>query len=76
MFAFSYSKLRPYEHWEATRAGAKDLWHQYQDFFKPTNVNKLALRYINRLSDLLFTLARLENDGGKADVTWTPGANR
>lgn len=39
-------------------------------------VNPAALRYINRLSDLLFTLARLENDGGKADVTWTPGANR
>lgn len=39
-------------------------------------VNPAALKYINRLSDLLFTLARLENDGGTADVTWTPGANR
>lgn len=39
-------------------------------------VNPAALHYINRLSDLLFTQARLHNDGGKADVTWTPGANR
>ena len=39
-------------------------------------VNPAALRYINRLSDLLFTLARLANDGGAADVTWVPGANR
>ena len=39
-------------------------------------VNPAALRYVNRLSDLLFCLARLANDGGKADVTWVPGANR
>lgn len=39
-------------------------------------VNPAALHYINRLSDLLFVLARGANDGGKADITWTPGANR
>ncbi|MBH1942698.1 cob(I)yrinic acid a,c-diamide adenosyltransferase [Erythrobacter sp. YJ-T3-07] len=39
-------------------------------------VNPAALHYINRLSDLLFVLARAANDGGKADITWTPGANR
>ena len=38
--------------------------------------NPAALAYINRLSDYLFTLARLENDGGRSDVTWVPGANR
>jgi cob(I)alamin adenosyltransferase len=34
-----------------------------------------ALHYINRLSDLLFVLARLANaqDG---DILWEPGANR
>ncbi len=30
--------------------------------------------YLNRLSDLLFSLARLANDGGRADVLWKPGA--
>ncbi|MHA7820359.1 MAG: cob(I)yrinic acid a,c-diamide adenosyltransferase [Erythrobacter sp.] len=39
-------------------------------------VNPQALAYINRLSDLLFVLARVLNDGGKVDVTWVPGANR
>jgi cob(I)alamin adenosyltransferase len=39
-------------------------------------VNPAALAYINRLSDLLFVLARVLNDGGKADVKWIPGANR
>ncbi|ANY18760.1 Cob(I)yrinic acid a,c-diamide adenosyltransferase [Tsuneonella dongtanensis] len=39
-------------------------------------VNPAALAYVNRLSDLLFQLARLENDEGRADVTWVPGANR
>jgi len=39
-------------------------------------VNPEAVRYINRLSDLLFVLARHANDGGCADVLWVPGANR
>jgi cob(I)alamin adenosyltransferase len=39
-------------------------------------VNPAALRYINRLSDHLFVLARHLNDGGRADVLWKPGANR
>ncbi len=39
-------------------------------------VNPAAIRYINRLSDHLFVLARYENDKGAADVLWKPGANR
>jgi len=39
-------------------------------------VNPEAVRYINRLSDLLFVLARDANENGKADVLWVPGANR
>ncbi len=39
-------------------------------------VNPQAVRYINRLSDLLFVLARHANDGGTKDVLWEPGANR
>jgi cob(I)alamin adenosyltransferase len=41
-----------------------------------TPVNPAALAYVNRLSDLLFVLARVLNDGGRADVKWVPGANR
>ena len=32
-----------------------------------------ALRYLNRLSDLLFVLARVANDNGAKDVLWVPG---
>ncbi len=40
------------------------------------SVNPAALRYVNRLSDHLFVLARLLNDEGRGDVLWKPGANR
>ena len=32
-----------------------------------------VLQYLNRLSDLLFAMARAANDGGEADVLWKPG---
>ncbi len=35
-----------------------------------------ALRYLNRLSDLLFVAARFANSRGAADVLWKPGATR
>ena len=35
-----------------------------------------ALRYLNRLSDLLFVAARFANDQGRGDVLWIPAANR
>ncbi|MDQ2859492.1 MAG: cob(I)yrinic acid a,c-diamide adenosyltransferase [Pseudomonadota bacterium] len=35
-----------------------------------------ALRYLNRLSDLLFVAARFANAKGAGDVLWTPGATR
>jgi cob(I)alamin adenosyltransferase len=35
-----------------------------------------TVKYMNRLSDLLFVAARYANDEGRADLLWTPGANR
>lgn len=34
------------------------------------------IRYLNRLSDLLFVAARHANDRGARDVLWVPGQNR
>lgn len=39
-------------------------------------VNPQVVIYLNRLSDLLFVLARVSNDDGKSDVLWTPGKNQ
>ncbi len=39
-------------------------------------VNPAVIRYLNRLSDHLFVLARWLNDKGGRDVLWVPGANR
>ena len=36
-------------------------------------LNEEALKYINRLSDLLFVMCRHVNGNGKDDVLWVPG---
>ncbi len=37
------------------------------------SVNAEVIVYLNRLSDLLFVLARVFNDDGRNDVLWQPG---
>lgn len=39
-------------------------------------VNGEVLRYVNRLSDLLFVASRHVNDRGALDALWRPGAHR
>jgi cob(I)alamin adenosyltransferase len=39
-------------------------------------VNPQVIVYLNRLSDLLFVLARVCNNDGKNDVLWSPGKTR
>jgi cob(I)alamin adenosyltransferase len=39
-------------------------------------VNPQVIVYLNRLSDLLFVLARVCNENGKADVLWKPGQSQ
>jgi cob(I)alamin adenosyltransferase len=40
------------------------------------DVNPVVRRYLNRLSDHLFVLARALNENAATDVLWVPGANR
>jgi cob(I)alamin adenosyltransferase len=40
------------------------------------NVNPQVVIYLNRLSDLLFVLARVYNNQGHEDVVWVPGKNQ
>ncbi len=39
-------------------------------------INPQVIIYLNRLSDLLFVLARVYNNQGRDDVLWEPGKNR
>lgn len=43
---------------------------------EPDAVNDEAVKYLNRLSDLLFVMSRVANDNGRADVLWQPGKTR
>ncbi|CAB4877803.1 unannotated protein [freshwater metagenome] len=40
------------------------------------SVNELTATYLNRLSDLLFILARVANTQANGDVLWQPGSDR
>ena len=56
-----------------TRRAERSTWHAIHSF--GGGVNPLTAKYVNRLSDLLFVLARFENRE-VGDVLWVPGANR
>jgi len=51
------------------RRAERDTW--YALYIYPGSINPLTAKYLNRLSDLLFVLARVANEGN--DVLWTPG---
>ena len=56
-----------------TRRAERSTWNAIHAF--GGGVNPLTAKYLNRLSDLLFVLARHANKG-IGDVLWVPGANR
>ncbi len=58
------------------RASARAAERAMTSLANEAPVNPAALIYMNRLSDLLFVLARMANDAGASDVKWVPGANR
>jgi cob(I)alamin adenosyltransferase len=57
----------------AVRRAERHTWNAIHQFGE--GVNKLTAKYLNRLSDLLFVLARYENKS-TGDVLWIPGENR
>jgi cob(I)alamin adenosyltransferase len=54
------------------RRAERSAWALYEA--EPDTTNRTALLYLNRLSDLLFILARVANPDG--DVKWRPGGER
>lgn len=55
------------------RRAERSTWHAIHQF--GAGVNVLTAKYLNRLSDLLFVLARCENQSN-GDQLWVPGASR
>ena len=54
------------------RRAERSAWTLYEA--DPEHTNKVAMLYLNRLSDLLFILSRVANPDG--DVLWKPGGER
>ncbi|WP_373528440.1 TIGR04255 family protein [Nostoc sp.] len=46
---FTFSRLKPYESWESFYGEAYQLWQQYAQITSPTEVVRLALRYVNQI---------------------------
>ena len=46
---FTFSRLKPYDKWEALRDEARELWQHYARIASPETVTRVALRYINRI---------------------------
>ena len=61
---------------EHGRRGPRRAYGRATTLSGQAEINPAALRYLNRLSDHLFQLARHANDDGENDILWLPGANR
>jgi cob(I)alamin adenosyltransferase len=55
------------------RRAERATWHAIHSFGEGVNI--VTARYLNRLSDLLFVLARYENRE-LGDELWVPGGQR
>jgi uncharacterized protein (TIGR04255 family) len=55
---FVFSRLEPYLTWEELESEGKRLWNIYKDFAQPVEIQRLGLRFINRIKllpgELLF----------------------
>jgi len=56
------------------RRAERSVWAAFD--VHAATMNPLTATYLNRLSDLLFILARHANLSADGDVLWVPGANR
>jgi uncharacterized protein (TIGR04255 family) len=46
---FAYGQLAPYDRWEPFVSETLRLWVRYAEITKPASVNRLGVRYVNRL---------------------------
>jgi uncharacterized protein (TIGR04255 family) len=46
---FTFNRLRPYDRWETFIAEARKLWEIYSTVGHPSDITRLAIRYLNRI---------------------------
>jgi uncharacterized protein (TIGR04255 family) len=46
---FSYSRLQPYDAWDSFAGEALSLWKKYSAFTKPIEIQRVGVRFINRI---------------------------
>jgi uncharacterized protein (TIGR04255 family) len=46
---FAMSRLAPYDCWQSFRDEARRLWNTYRQVAKPSTIQRLGVRYVNRL---------------------------
>ena len=63
-------------HLHLARTVARRAERDMTSLAEQESLNPEAVRYINRLSDLLFVLSRHANKRADGDVLWVPGKNR
>jgi len=47
---FVFSRLKPYEDWGKFEGQAQGLWQLYRDYSKPSEVQRLGVRFINQIA--------------------------
>jgi uncharacterized protein (TIGR04255 family) len=57
---FTFSRLHPYQGWHNFQPEAQRLWNLYRESIKPERINRVAVRFINRL-DLPIDTNNLDN---------------
>jgi cob(I)alamin adenosyltransferase len=63
----------PAAHLHLARAVCRRVERDVCQLMARDAINPNVMIYLNRLSDLLFVLARVLNDNGQSDVLWVPG---
>lgn len=46
---FTFSRLKPYLDWEHLKSAARPLWLKYSNSIEAVQVNRIAVRYINKI---------------------------
>jgi len=67
---------KPAAYLHLARAITRRAEREIVAMIREEEINPLALKYANRLSDYLFVAARWCNAQGKTDVKWVPGKER